>query len=240
MNISSPRMLLPGRVAAKAGLGTALILTVGAVVALIAAAPHAAASTADSWMLVDKASQTACLKAANLKEATAGPPVRYSDKLMIDARVVSGTWPQAHMKWAKATLLCLYHRRSKRVEVQELALPVPPAPPVMISDVWWQAEAIGGNAVVANSEVTLMLGSDGKAGGKSGCNGYGASYQLDGGNLRLMPPMIGTMMACSPALMAQEQAYRNLLERAVSAKVTADGRLEVMSADGQTILYAKK
>lgn len=212
----------------------------GAAVALIAAAAPAHAATPDSWMQVDKASQAACLKAANLKDATAGPPIRYSDKLLIDARVVTGTWPQPHMKGAKAKLLCLYHRRSKRVEVQELAYPVLPAPPIMIKDVWWQAEAIGGNGVAPGSEVTLMLGSDGKAGGKSGCNGYGANYQLDGSNLKVFPPMIGTMMACAPALMTQEQTYRGLLEKAASVNVTTDGKLEVVSASGATIRYSKK
>lgn len=212
----------------------------GVAVAWIAAAASAHGATPESWMQVDKASQAACLKAAKLNDAVTGPPIRYSDRLLIDARIVSGTWPQPHMKGAQAKLLCLYHRRSRRAEVQELAYPTPPAPPVMIKDVWWQAESIGGNPVVGNSEVTLMLGSDGKIGGKSGCNGYGAGYQLEGSSLKVLPPMIGTMMACAPALMAQEQAYRELLEKAASAKLTADGKLELASAGGATIRYSRK
>jgi heat shock protein HslJ len=191
-------------------------------------------------MQVDKASQAACLNAANLNNAETGPPIRYSDRLLIDARVVTGTWPQPHMKGAKAKMLCLYHRRSKRVEVQELAYPIPPAPAISIKDVWWQADSIGGKPVVSGSEVTLMLGSDGKVGGKSGCNGYGANYQLEGSSLRVLPPMIGTMMACAPALMDQEQAYREMLEKAATATLTADGKLEVVSANGATIRYVRK
>ena len=48
------------------------------------------------------------------------------------------------------------------------------------------------------------------------------------------------MMACPPALMDQEQSYRGLLEKAASVKVTADGKLEVVSASGATIRYSKK
>ena len=218
----------------------ALLALSGVAVALIAAASPAQAASPNSWMQVDKASQAACLNAANLNNAETGPPIRYSDRLLIDARVVTGTWPQPHMKGAKAKMLCLYHRRSKRVEVQELAYPIPPAPAISIKDVWWQADSIGGKPVVSGSEVTLMLGSDGKVGGKSGCNGYGANYQLEGTGLTVFPPMIGTMMACAPALMDQEQSYRGLLEKAASVKVTADGKREVVSASGATIRYSKK
>ena len=90
-------------------------------------------------------------------------------------------------------MLCLYHRRSKRVEVQELAYPIPPAPAISIKDVWWQADSIGGKPVVSGSEVTLMLGGDGKVGGKSGCNGYdrhndGLRPRADGSGTELSQP----------------------------------------------------
>lgn len=217
-----------------------LLALSGVAVALIAAVFPAQAASPNSWMQVDKASQAACLKAANLNNAETGPPIRYSDRLLIDARVVTGKWPQPHMKGAKAKMLCLYHRKSKRVEVQELAYPIPADPVANIKDVWWQAESIGGKPVVSGSEVTLMLGGDGKVGGKSGCNGYGASYQLDGSSLKVFPPMIGTMMACAPALMDQEQSYRGLLEKAASVNVMTDGKLEVVSANGATIRFSKK
>ena len=217
----------------------ALLPLSGVAVAFIAAAAPAHAATPNSWMQVDKASQAACLKAANLNDAVTGPPIHYSDRLLIDARVVTGTWPQPHMKGAKAKMLCLYHRRTKRVGVQELAYPIPPAPAISIKDVWWQADSIGGKPVVSGSEVTLMLGSDGKVGGKSGCNGYGASYQLEGSNLKVFPPMIGTMMACAPALMDQEQSYRGLLEKAASVKVDGN-KMAIAATNGQTIEFVRK
>lgn len=209
----------------------------GAAGAMLLAAP-ATAATPEAWMKVDRASEAACLKAANLGGATAGPPLRFSDRTSVDARVVTGTWPQPHMKGAAAKMLCLYNRKNKRVEVQELAEPVV-AMPVAVKDVWWRAEDIGGRGVIDNSEVTLMLGTDGKIGGKSGCNGYSANYQINGDALKVYPPMIGTKMMCPPALMTQEQAYRSLVETAQSVKVTPEGMLMITSASGATSRFVR-
>lgn len=209
----------------------------GAAGAMLLAAP-ATAATPEAWMKVDRASEAACLKAANLGGATAGPPVRFSDRTGVDARVVTGTWPQPHMKGAAAKILCLYNRKNKRVEVQELAEPVV-AMSVAVKDVWWRAEDIGGRGIIDNSEVTLMLGTDGKIGGKSGCNGYSANYQINGDALKVYPPMIGTKMMCPPALMTQEQAYRSLVETAQSVKVTPEGMLVITSASGATSRFVR-
>jgi heat shock protein HslJ len=211
----------------------------GAAAAMTLLAAPATAATPDAWAKLDKASEAACLKAANLGGAIVGPPIRYSDRVGIDARVVTGTWPQLHMKGAKAKMLCLYNRKTKRVEVQELVEPVVKQA-VAVKDVWWRAEDIGGRGVVDNSEVTLMLGSDGKVGGKSGCNGYSANYQLTGEALKVYPPMIGTKMMCPPALMNQEQAYRSLIETAQSVSVTAEGALMITSAGGATSRFMRK
>lgn len=210
----------------------------GAAAVAMLAAP-ATAATPDTWAKLDKGSEAACLKAANLGDATAGPPVRYSDRTGMDARVVTGTWPQPHMNGAKGKMLCLYNRKTKRVEVQELAEPVVKAAAV-VKDVWWRAEDIGGKGISDNSEVTLMLGGDGKIGGKSGCNGYSANYQLAGDALKVFPPMIGTRMMCSPALINQEQAYRTLIESAQSVSITPEGALIITSAGGATSHFMRK
>ena len=203
----------------------------------IGAAAPALAATPESYAKLDKASEAACIKAANLTGATVGPAIRYSDKTLIDARVVTGTWPQPHMKGAKAKMLCLYNRKTKRTEVQEMAEPVTTA---SVKDVWWRAEDIGGKGIIDSSEVTLMLGSDGKIGGKSGCNGYSANYQVTGDTLKVYPPMIGTRMACAPALMNQEQAYRTLIETAQSFKITPENMLLITSSSGATSRFTAK
>lgn len=209
-----------------------------AAVALSFAAP-ASAATPESYAKLDKASEAACIKAANLGGASVGPPIRYSDRSGVDARVVTGIWPQPHMKGATAKMLCLYNRRNKRTEVQELA-ELASKPVASVKDVWWRAQEIGGAGVVEASEVTLMLGSDGKIGGKSGCNGYSANYQITGGQLKVYPPMVGTRMDCSAALMDQERAYRSLVETAQSVAVMPDGMLLITSASGAASRFVRK
>lgn len=196
------------------------------------------ASAPDKWAKVDGASQSACLKAAGLNEARVGPPIRFSDQIMFDVRVVEGIWPQPHMKGAKARMLCLFNRKNKRVEVKELAEPV--AEVTAVKDIWWRAENIGGKGIIDGSEVTMMLGSDGNIGGKSGCNGYGARYQITNDTIKVFPPMIGTQMACAPTIMAQERSYQSLMGDAKSFAVTQEGRLIVTSANGVTSTFVMK
>lgn len=205
----------------------------------VAIAAPAYSATPDSYAKLDRATEAACINASNLKAATAGPPARYSDRTAIDARIVEGVWPQPHMKGAKARLLCLYNRKSKRVEVQELNAPEV-KPVLAVTDRWWRAVDIGGKGIVDNSEVTLIIGSDGKIGGRSGCNGYSANYQIIGDALKVAPPMIGTRMMCPPALMAQERDYRALIEQAQSLTVAPDGTLAMTSSNGATIRFIPK
>lgn len=215
------------------------ILTLaGTTAAAILLTPPANAATSDAWAKLDKASEAACIKAANLTGASVGPAIRYSDRVGFDARVVDGTWPQPHLKGAKAKMLCLYNRKNKRVEVQELA--TTPVQVASVKDIWWRAEDIDGKGVIDNSEVTLLLGSDGKIGGKSGCNGYSANYQITGDAVKVFPPMIGTRMMCPPALMTQERDYRALIEAAQSFATTPEGALIMTSASGATIRFMRK
>lgn len=155
---------------------------------------------------------------------------------MIDARLVTGTYPQAHMKGAKGTMLCLYNRKTRRAETQEAPAPIaesgPPAPGFAIKDVWWRAEDIGGRGVVASADVKLMFGSDGKIGGKSGCNNYAVNYALTGTKLKVYPPMIGTRMMCPADVMAQEALFEKMLGEATGAAVLPNGKMLVTGPSG--------
>jgi heat shock protein HslJ len=216
---------------------TIMNLMLGGAISLAIATPLYA-STPDSWAKLDATTQTACVKASGLTSTTVSPPVRFSDKLLVDARVIDGVWPQPHMKGARASMLCIYNRKTKHVEVQELASIPKPAP--TLKDVWWQAEDIGGKGIIDRSDVTLMLGSDGRIGGKSGCNGYSASYQITDDKLKITSPLIGTRMACAPALMNQEQNFQKLVETAVSFAISPDGSLILQSADGAISRFVRK
>ena len=84
-------------------------------------ATEAAASSDASWAALDKASAKACISASGFLKAKITPSTHFSDAVGYDMRTVSGTYPQKHMKGAKGTMLCLYGRTSKTVEVQEPA-----------------------------------------------------------------------------------------------------------------------
>jgi heat shock protein HslJ len=206
---------------------------------LFVAAPAWASSPAAD-AAAERASARACVQASGLKGASVGPVMRFSDAFLMDARTVTGTWPQPHMKGRQATMLCLYNRRTRRAETQELTTaeaPTPPAGVAGVKDVWWQVSELDGRKPVGRKPITMMLGSDGKVGGNSGCNGYSANYMLTGLALKVYPPMIGTRMACAPAVMAQENRYRAILERAQQINRGPAGSLIVTADDGRAIRF---
>jgi heat shock protein HslJ len=196
-------------------------------IALLLAAP-AAASTPASFRALDRASAAACIRASGLADAEVGPPIRFSDRMLMDARSVTGRARQPHMTGARLTMLCLYNRRTRVAEAVEQPASTPAT--TALRDRWWRVEDIQGRGVVDRSEITLYLGSDGRIAGRSGCNNYSARYSLDGDRLRIFPPLIGTRMACAPALMAQEQRFQTLLERAARVEIDPSGALVLVTS----------
>ena len=94
------------------------------------------AATTRSYAALDRQTSAACIAASGLRAATVGPVVRFSDRFLMDVRTVTGTYPQPHMKGAKGTMLCLYNRRTKRAETQEMT----PAPVAAgdVKHIWWR------------------------------------------------------------------------------------------------------
>jgi hypothetical protein len=78
------------------------------------------ASSDDAWAKLDAQSAKACIAASGFKKATVSASTHFSDAAGYDVRIVNGTYPQKHMKGAAGQMLCLYGRKSKLVEVQEL------------------------------------------------------------------------------------------------------------------------
>jgi heat shock protein HslJ len=103
----------------------------------------------------------------------------------------------------------------------------------------WVAETSAGAPVVAGGDVTLTFEADGRSGGKAGCNSYGAGYQRDGSKLAF-EQAFSTKMFCSPdMLMAQEQAYLDLLSH-VNGYQTQGDKLILNATDGKTIVFHKQ
>ncbi|HXF64154.1 MAG TPA: META domain-containing protein [Caldilineaceae bacterium] len=82
--------------------------------------------------------------------------------------------------------------------------------------------------VIGEDAITLSF-ADGQAGGHSGCNEYGGSYQVENGAL-VFGEIVSTLRACvDEAVMQQEQQYLGALRAA--------GRFE-RTEEGLTIRYA--
>lgn len=83
-----------------------------------AAAMIAAIQPGHAQPIADKGSALACLQASGFKDALVAPePLRSSNAMNIDARLVTGTTA----KGEQAMKLCLYDRRTKRVEAIDAA-----------------------------------------------------------------------------------------------------------------------
>lgn len=87
--------------------------------ALLMATPAFASSDA-AWKQGMAQATSACQNASGLKAAAiAGQPILFGDDTGKTALLVTGRWRPAHMKNARATMLCLYDRRTRKAETQE-------------------------------------------------------------------------------------------------------------------------
>lgn len=87
---------------------------------LAGVSPVAQASTPEEWQKLDDASAKACIAASGFRDAKAEPSLHFSDELAVDARLVSGIYPQDFMNGVSGKMLCLYSRKTGRAEVQEI------------------------------------------------------------------------------------------------------------------------
>lgn len=96
------------------------LLVPSAVLGFLAVGPAALASSPAAWAQHDKETQRACAAASDLKDPVVHPTaVLFDDTVGYDARLVTGTWKPAHMKGAKALMLCLFDRKTRRAVVQD-------------------------------------------------------------------------------------------------------------------------
>ena len=87
---------------------------------LLSVTVPASAATPEAMAQSVTEAKLACRKASDLKNAaTVGTPVLFSDISRKTAVLVTGVWRPAHMKGARATMLCLYDRATGTAETQE-------------------------------------------------------------------------------------------------------------------------
>lgn len=85
-------------------------------------ASGAVASSPSSWAENDRTAAARCIKASQLRAATATPAnnrPRFGDDIGFDALLVTGTYPQPHMRGQKGTVLCLWERGARKAHVSE-------------------------------------------------------------------------------------------------------------------------
>lgn len=114
-------------------------------------------------------------------------------------------------------------------DAPEQVLP-PPERPIPLLDTAWQVTSIGGDPVLADTDVTLSIAADHRAGGNGGCNNYFTEADFDGPPLTF-GPVAGTRMACAPEIMEQEAALFAALDATVGYELSGDA-LKLFDAAG--------
>lgn len=92
-----------------------ILCTLAAVTALVGVA-HA--SSPDAWADLRKRSDKACIAKSQLKAARITGYVDTFETVTVST--IEGTWPQKHMKGAKAKFACVFDKRTGKAEAQEL------------------------------------------------------------------------------------------------------------------------
>lgn len=90
------------------------------ILAGLACATTAGASTPDAWKDYDQRLTKACIAASGLKDAKpVGGPIHYDDRVPVTALVLAGRYPQKHMKNRPGRELCVWDRKAEKAYVSE-------------------------------------------------------------------------------------------------------------------------
>jgi heat shock protein HslJ len=103
----------------------------------------------------------------------------------------------------------------------------------------WKATRLAGQTLSADTDLTLEFTAEGRLGGRSACNRYGASYRLEGATLHVTEPF-ATRMACAAPLMQTEQRFLMLLRQPLACTFGADGRLTLRDAAGGKLVARRQ
>jgi len=98
----------------------------------------------------------------------------------------------------------------------------------------WTLTAIMGQPPLPVTTITAEFDADGRVSGSSGCNSYSGPYDVGGNKLSFGQPMASTLMACEPAVMAQEAVYMKALESVASYEIK-DGKLTLYDGDKNAV-----
>jgi heat shock protein HslJ len=103
-----------------------------------------------------------------------------------------------------------------------------PYPLPSLPDSTWLAEDIGQAGVIDMLQSTLKFDVNMNVSGNAGCNRYFGSAKVSGDEI-IFSQLGSTRMACSPAIMNQEQLFLTALSAVRSWRIDAERNLLYMS-----------
>ncbi|HEY1337426.1 MAG TPA: hypothetical protein VGF59_07940 [Bryobacteraceae bacterium] len=95
-----------------------ILAVAGMITAYLIAIQVVRASSEEAWDALVKEASAACQMASELEN----PRVVWSNPAYDRqaALIITGKWPQTHMKGAQGYMLCLFDKQSAKVEIQEI------------------------------------------------------------------------------------------------------------------------
>ena len=81
-------------------------------------ADSAMASSPSAWSAHDREIAESCSRASGLNNAAAtGKPIIFDDRVGVTALLVTGRYPQPHMKNQPGRVLCLFDRKTREASI---------------------------------------------------------------------------------------------------------------------------
>lgn len=118
------------------------------------------------------------------------------------------------------------------VQTQQITIQVV-SPGNPLANTGWAAMTLYGNPTLTEAMPNVFFYDDGRVAAFGGCNNFSGPYYVSSTSISI-GPLAGTLLACSEAITAQEQAYLNALQSATSFQVTA-GELILRDGSGQEV-----
>ena len=84
------------------------------VLSLLLATSAAQASSSDAWAELARSVAETCAAASGLEQAKVSQLIEFDDTLGMVATLVTVIYPQAHMKGATGTVLCIYDKQTQQ------------------------------------------------------------------------------------------------------------------------------
>jgi heat shock protein HslJ len=164
---------------------------------------------------------------------TTGPVTRYSA-----ADTQHRLSAEATREVCRDTMSGMPHPYSVTVQLDEQRFKgCGGAPLSLLTGHEWVVEDLDGGGIIDRSRISLAFSEDEqRAWGMASCNRFYADFVLTGEGLGFSQPA-GTMKACAPALMVQEQKFFRILGGIIAFDIDPTGALVLSGTEGSMKAY---